>query len=62
MGEHLITPSKVTAWLECPHYLTSQGRVEDGSLTVPKPVFGSFAELVMAKGREHGGRVPAGIP
>jgi predicted RecB family nuclease len=53
MGEHLLTPSKVSAWLECPHYLTLQSRVEDDSLTVPKSVFGSFAELVMAKGREH---------
>ena len=53
MGEHLLTPSKVSAWLECAHYLTLQSRVEAGSLTVPKSVFGSFADLVMAKGREH---------
>jgi uncharacterized protein len=53
MGEHLLTPSKVSAWLECGHYLTLQSRVEDNSLTIPRSPLGSFAELVMAKGREH---------
>ena len=53
MGEHLLTPSKVSAWLECSHYLTLQSRVDDSSLTVPKSPLGAFAELVMAKGREH---------
>jgi predicted RecB family nuclease len=49
----LITPSKVTAWLDCQHYLTLRSRVEEGSLAEPKSVFGSFAELVMAKGLQH---------
>ncbi|MEI7647739.1 MAG: hypothetical protein WCJ48_05570, partial [Actinomycetes bacterium] len=53
MSEHLLTPSKVSAWLECGHYLTLQSRVQDKFLTVPKSPLGSFAELVMAKGREH---------
>ena len=53
MSNELLTPSKVTAWLECPHYLTLQARVADGSLVAPKSTFGSFAELVMAKGLAH---------
>lgn len=53
MPQRLITPSKVSAWLECPHYLTLQTRVEEGLLTRPKSLFGSFAELVMAKGVKH---------
>lgn len=36
MQQRLITPSKVSAWLECPHYLTLQSRVEEGLLTRPK--------------------------
>lgn len=49
----IVTPSKVSAWLECPHYLTVQAGVESGLLAKPTSVFGSFAELVMAKGLEH---------
>lgn len=53
MAQRITTPSKVSAWLECPHYLTLESRVEDGSLKAPKSVYGSFADLVMKKGREH---------
>lgn len=53
MTQRITTPSKVSAWLECPHYLTLQSRVEDGSLKAPKSVYGSFADLVMKKGLEH---------
>lgn len=55
MTQRITTPSKVSAWLECPHYLTLQSRVEDGSLKAPKSVYGSFADLVMKKGLEHEG-------
>jgi predicted RecB family nuclease len=48
-----MTPSKVTAWLECPHYLTLRGQVDSGQLNDPKPVFGSFARLVADKGLAH---------
>lgn len=53
MKSRLMTPSKVSAWLECPHYLTLQTRVDEGLLAQPRSLFGSFAELVMAKGLEH---------
>ncbi|WP_163745908.1 TM0106 family RecB-like putative nuclease [Mycolicibacterium helvum] len=48
-----MTPSKVTAWLECPHYLTLRGQVDGGLIDDPKPVFGSFARLVADKGIAH---------
>jgi predicted RecB family nuclease len=53
VSQWLMTPSKVTAWLECPHYLTLRSQVESGKLSDPKPVFGSFARLVAAKGLAH---------
>jgi hypothetical protein len=48
-----MTPSKVTAWLECAHYLTLRNRVDSGHLHDPKPVFGSFARLLADKGLAH---------
>ena len=53
MGQRLITPSKVTAWLECPHYLTLESRVAAKLLTVERSHLGDFARLVMAKGLQH---------
>ena len=53
MPQRLMTPSKVTAWLECPHYLTLRSQVDSGQLNDPKPVFGSFARLVADKGLAH---------
>ena len=52
MSDQFLTPSKVSAWLQCPHYLTLQSRLDDDSLVVPKSVFGSFAERAMAKGTD----------
>lgn len=46
--EQLITPTKITAWLDCPHYLTQIARG-----TEPNRTFGSFAELLRAKGGLH---------
>lgn len=42
MSGRLMTPSKVTAWLDCPHYLTLRGQVDAGVIEDPKPVFGSL--------------------
>ena len=41
----LITPSKITAWLDCPHYLTLRGRVDAGQLAEPDPVYVMFPPL-----------------
>ncbi len=51
--QRLMTPSKVTAWVDCPHYLTLRHQVDTGSLTEPEPSFGSFARLLMQKGLVH---------
>ncbi len=51
--ERLLTPSKVTAWLDCPHYLALSARVEDGTMPRPEQRFGSFAELLLNKGLAH---------
>lgn len=53
MCDRLITPSKVTAWLDCAHYLTLRNRVDDGLLPEPGQPFGSFARLLADKGLAH---------
>lgn len=49
----LLTPSKITAWLDCEHYLTLKHLVEDGSLRVAGSSFGSMAQLLLDKGQAH---------
>lgn len=49
LNKRLITPSKITAWLDCPHYLTLRSQVDAGQREEPKPTFGSFAELLQRK-------------
>jgi predicted RecB family nuclease len=51
--ERLLTPSKITAWLDCAHYLTLKHEVEGGGRPKPGQPFGSFAKLLMDKGLEH---------
>ncbi len=49
----LLTPSKISAWLDCAHYLSLKHQVEDGSLQRPKSSFGEMAKLLMDKGEAH---------
>ena len=53
MDDRLLTPSKVTAWLDCAHVLTLQGEVADGRRAAPAVAFGSFARLLADKGVQH---------
>ncbi len=53
MNERLITPTKITAWLDCPHYLTLRGEVDAGERDEPDRTFGSFAKLLQRKGELH---------
>jgi predicted RecB family nuclease len=53
MVERLLTPSKITAWLDCAHYLTLKHEVEAGVRPEPSQPFGSFADLLRQKGEEH---------
>ena len=52
-GQRLLTPSKVTAWLDCAHFLTLQHEVDDGTRPRPNNPLGELARLLMAKGLEH---------
>ncbi len=51
--DHLLTPSKITAWLGCDHYLTLRNQVESG-LYVPSPTpLNELAEILIDKGITH---------
>jgi hypothetical protein len=52
MSQRLITPSKVTAWLECPHYLTLESRAAAKLLTAERSHLG-------LRQAGHGQRPPA---
>ena len=52
MTERLLTPSKITAFLDCAHSLTLQNLVDDRKLTV-QHTFGEFAQLLLDKGVAH---------
>jgi uncharacterized protein len=53
MVERLLTPSKISAWLGCGHYLSLSNQVESG-LLLPRPTATSeLAEILIEKGVEH---------
>ena len=53
VADRLLTPTKITAWLDCAHYLTLQHEIDAGLRHRPKRPFGSFAQLLMDKGLFH---------
>ena len=53
MAERLLTPSKITAWLDCAHFLTLKHEVEAGERTVEASPFGEMAQMLLDKGLEH---------
>ena len=53
MTERFITPSKITAWLDCQHFLFLKHQVEDRLRPAPPSTFGSFARLLADKGLAH---------
>ena len=53
MADRLLSPSKITAWLDCGHYLTLRERLDAGLLDVELAGFGSFARLLAEKGLQH---------
>jgi hypothetical protein len=53
MADRLLTPSKITAWLDCAHFLTLQHEVEAGSRPKPSGQFGEMAQMLVDKGLEH---------
>jgi uncharacterized protein len=51
--ERVLSPTKVTAWLDCDHYLNLSHLVADGSLAKPDYKATAFARLLMDKGVLH---------
>jgi predicted RecB family nuclease len=52
-GARLLTPTKISAWLECSHHLSLSQAVEAGTLTVTTGHLSAFARLLMEKGMDH---------
>jgi len=48
-----LTPTKITAWLECRHTMTLRRRVEAGAMAKPAPIDGSMGRLLQQKGDDH---------
>jgi uncharacterized protein len=53
MSEQLLTPSKITAWLDCEHYLTLRHAVESGELAVQSSGFSAMSRMIADKGLAH---------
>lgn len=53
MADRLLTPSKITAWLDCAHFLTLKHEVEAGTRSVERSPFGEMAQMLLEKGLEH---------
>lgn len=53
MPEHLLTPSKITAWLECGHFLSLRNQLDAGTIQVQAAPRGSLADLLIEKGSIH---------
>jgi len=52
-SERLLTPTKISAWLECGHHMTLTSAVEAGTLRVTNGHLGAFARLLLEKGMDH---------
>ncbi|MBT6443686.1 MAG: hypothetical protein HOK58_01705, partial [Acidimicrobiaceae bacterium] len=53
MAERLLTPSKITAWLDCAHFLTLRHEVDSGVREPAPNMFGEMAEMLLQKGLDH---------
>ncbi|WP_346742456.1 TM0106 family RecB-like putative nuclease [Rhabdothermincola salaria] len=53
MTDDILTPSRISAWLECSHAVTLERRVDNGEMTRPASGVGAFARLVADKGLAH---------
>ncbi len=53
MVERLLTPSKITAWLGCSHFLSLRNQVESGLLTPRQTPLNALAEILIEKGNQH---------
>ena len=53
MVERLLTPSKISSWLGCGHYLSLSNQVEAGVLSPRVTPTSELAEILIDKGNEH---------
>jgi predicted RecB family nuclease len=53
MPERLLTPSKISAWLGCGHYLSLSNQLESGLLVPQVTRTSELAEILIDKGNEH---------
>jgi predicted RecB family nuclease len=53
MTESLLSPSKITAWLDCDHFLTLTREVDAGVRLATTAPFNSLAQLLVDKGNQH---------
>lgn len=53
VAERLLTPSKITAWLDCAHYLMLRHEVDLGERSTPPNLFGEMAHMLIQKGLDH---------
>ena len=53
VADRLLTPSKITAWLDCAHFLTLRHEVDDGRRRQPDHLFGEMARMLADKGLVH---------
>jgi predicted RecB family nuclease len=53
MAERLLTPSKITAWLECAHFLTLRHEVDSGVREPSPNMFNEMADMLLQKGLDH---------
>jgi len=59
-GPPSLTPSKITAWLDCPHYLNlKHQRSPSGDRSGGQPKGGTFAQLLLEKGLSHEAAIEA---
>ncbi len=51
--QRLLTPTAITAWLDCEHSLVLQHQLDTGALQVQGHSFGNFAQMLFDKGKQH---------
>jgi predicted RecB family nuclease len=51
--DRLLSPSKISAWLDCEHYLTVRRAADRGDIAPTNEGMGSFARLLLDKGLRH---------
>jgi predicted RecB family nuclease len=53
MAQRLLTPSKISAWLECAHSLHLRNELDAGAIEIEPTPMSSLAELLVEKGSSH---------